>query len=153
MARQKKFVPEIGLENARIIFRNFRGEEQKFNPAGKRNFCVVIPEEIEQKLMDDGWNIKYLAPRDEDDVRTAYLQVAVSYDNFPPAIYMINNGRKTLLNADTVELLDRAEIENVDLVVTPYVWEVNRDSGVKAYVKEMYVTVKTSRFADKYADM
>ena len=153
MARQRKFIPEIGLENARIIFRNFRGEEQKFNPAGKRNFCVVIPEDLEPKLIDDGWNIKHLAPRDEDDGPTAYLQVAVSYDNFPPEVYMISNGRKTLLNSETIELLDRAEIENADVVITPYIWDVNGSGGVKAYLKELYVTVRTSRFADKYADM
>lgn len=153
MSKPKKFVPEIGMEDARIIFRNFRGEEQRYNPSGKRNFCVVIPEEMEEKLIADGWNIKYLAPRDEDDRKTAYLQVAVSYDNYPPAVYMISNGRKTLLGPETIELLDRAEIENVDLVISPYVWELSGGSGVKAYLKEMYVTVRVSRFAEKYADM
>lgn len=153
MANQRKYIPEIGLENARIIFRNFRGEEQKFNPVGKRNFCVVIPEEIEQQLIDDGWNIKHLAPRDPDDTPTAYLQVSVSYDNYPPIVYMISNGRKTQLDSETIEMLDRAELENVDLVITPYIWEVNNKGGVKAYLKEMYVTIRSSRFADKYADM
>lgn len=153
MANNRKFIPEISMENARIIFRNFRGEEQKFNPAGKRNFSVIIPEEMEDRLIEDGWNIKHLSPRDEDDVPTAYLQVAVSYDNYPPLAYMISNGRKTLLDSDSIELLDRAEIENVDLVITPYIWDVNGKGGVKAYLKEIYVTVHTSRFADKYSDM
>lgn len=153
MASNRKFIPEISMENARIIFRNFRGEEQKFNPAGKRNFSVIIPEEMEDQLIEDGWNIKHLSPRDEDDVPIAYLQVAVSYDNYPPLAYMISNGRKTLLDADSIELLDRAEIENVDLVITPYPWELNGKSGIKAYLKEIYVTVRISRFAEKYLDM
>lgn len=153
MNNNRKYIPEIGLENARILFRNFRGDEQKYNPAGKRNFCVVIPEEYEQKLIDDGWNIKHLDPRDEDDSPTAYLQVTVRYDSYPPMIYMISNGRKTLLDSETVELLDRAEIDNVDLVISPYYWEMGSKSGVTAYLKEMYVTVRVSRFAEKYADM
>lgn len=153
MANNRKFIPEISMENARIIFRNFRGEEQKFNPVGKRNFSVIIPEEMEDQLIEDGWNIKHLSPRDEDDLPTAYMQVAVSYDNYPPLAYMISNGRKTLLDADSIELLDRAEIQNVDLVITPYPWELNGKTGIKAYLKEIYVTVHISRFAEKYSDM
>lgn len=154
MARNnKKYIPEIELENAKIIFKNFRGAGERFNPEGKRNFGILIPEEIEQKLIDDGWNVKHLNPREEDDIPTPYLQVAVSYDYYPPNVYMVANGKKTMLTSETIDILDRAEIENVDLVITPYQWEMSNGSGVKAYLKEMYVTIRVSRFAEKYADM
>jgi len=148
MANQR--IPNISVESARIIFRNFAGKESKFNAKGKRNFCLVLDNDVAEDLKDIGWNIKYLSPRDPDDAPQAYLQVAVAFDNFPPKIWLITGGKKTELTEDTISVLDYAEIENVDVIVRPYVWEVNGKSGVKAYVKNMYVTIAENEFEKKY---
>lgn len=140
------------FENCRIIFRNFKGEQSQYNRAGDRNFCVVIEDPaVADRLASDGWNIKHLPPLDDGENETSYLPVAVSFSNVPPTVVMLSSKGRTHLDESTIDILDYAEIENVDLIVNPYNWEVNGKSGVKAYVKSMYVTIREDELARKYA--
>lgn len=148
----------ITVENARIGFRNFSGKEGKYNPKGSRNFCVFFAKEDAENLEQEGWNIKWLEPRDEGDDKQAYLQVAVSFANIPPKIVMITSRGKTVLNEESVSLLDWAEIKEIDLIIRPYNWVIqqgtrNEKSGVKAYVKSMYITIAEDEFESKYYDV
>ena len=143
----------ITIENARIGFRNFSGKEGRYNPAGRRNFCVFLESDIAPALQEDGWNIKYLQPREAGDEPQAYLQVAVSYANIPPKIVLISGEGKTVLNETNINMLDWAEISNVDLIIRPYNYDVNGKTGVKAYCKTMYVTIEEDEFEKKYYDV
>lgn len=142
----------IVIENAKIGFRNFSGKAAKFNPAGRRNFCVFLDKEDGLRLENDGWNVRWLQPREEGEDLVPYLQVAVSYDNIAPKIVLVTKKRKTVLDDISVDELDTAEIENVDLIIRPYNWEVQGKAGVKAYCKSMYVTIVEDEFAEKYYD-
>ena len=91
---------------------SFRGEETKYNRAGNRNFCVVIPDANQaQQLGEDGWNVRILPPRNEDDEPLHYIQVAVRFDNIPPNVYMVTRRSKTKLDEESVDSLSLIHIQ------------------------------------------
>lgn len=145
-----KRIDNIVVENARLIFKNFAGEESKFNRAGNRNFCVILDGDSAENLRQMGWNVKALRPREDEDEPTYYLQVTVAFGNFPPKVVMISGKTKTVLDEESIDTLDYAEIANVDLIIRPYHWEVNGKEGIKAYLKTMYITIEQDVFAGKY---
>ncbi|MDF2800249.1 MAG: hypothetical protein K0S61_152 [Anaerocolumna sp.] len=148
----------IVIENAKIGFRNFSGKEGKYNPAGRKNFCVFIDSDLGQTLENDGWNVRWLEPKDSNEEKQAYLQVTVSFGNIPPKIVIISSKGKTVLDEESISILDWAEIKEVDLIIRPYNWTLhegtrNEKSGVKAYIKSMYVTIHEDKFESKYYDV
>jgi hypothetical protein len=143
----------VVLENRRIMFRNFSGEEGRFNAKGDRNFNVLLEDAEAEAMAADGWNVKWLQPREEGDLPQPRLEVSVKFGKIPPRIILITSRGKTPLDESMINILDWAEIESVDMIIRPYEWEVNGRSGVKAYLKSIYVTIREDELELKYSDV
>jgi hypothetical protein len=141
------------MEDARIVFRNFAGAEGMYNREGDRNFCVLLEEDTAQMMLEDGWNIKRLKPREGDEMGTAYIQVSVGFKGRPPRMVMITSRGRVDLGEDECILLDWADILKVDLIIRPYHWNVNGRTGVKAYLKSIFVIINEDYLELKYADV
>lgn len=144
----------VVMEGVRLIFRNFRGEGGPYNQEGARNFGVILPDDIAEAMAADGWNVKYLQPRDEEEEQTPWLAVKVRYDvGRPPKIMLITDRGKTALTENTVDTLDWADITNVDLIVRPFPYDIGGRQGIAAYVQSMYVTIEEDALEKKYAEL
>ena len=144
----------VMFENARIMFRNFSGKEGKFNNPGQRNFVLFLDRQDANQLVKEGWNIKELTPRDEQDDPQPYVQVKVNFSGRPPKIMMITSKGKTPVDEGMAAILDWAEFENVDLIVNPYDWEMpSGKKGTSLYLTSFYATLKEDDLDRKYADV
>jgi hypothetical protein len=143
----------VTLEDVRIVFRNFAGKKDRFNPEGKRSFSVVLTEEQADRMQADGWNVKRRPPREEGDERFNYIKVAVSYMVRPPRIVLISSRGRTTLDEETCELLDWADVAMVDVILHPYKWDGTFGTGIKAYLYAIYVTIAEDALERKYADI
>ena len=144
------------MEGVKIIFRNFAGKEGQYNREGDRNFAVLLDDDVANAMAEDGWNVKWLKPRedaDEGETDQAYLQVSVNFKGRPPRIVMITSRGRTNLDESDVEMLDWVDIQNVDMIVRPYEWAVNDKTGIKAYLQSIYVTIEEDELERKYSDL
>ena len=141
------------MEDARIVFRNFAGAEGMYNREGDRNFCVLLDEDTAQMMIQDGWNVKRLKPREDAEQGTAYIQVSVGFKGRPPRMVMITSKGRVDLGEEECILLDWADILTVDLIVRPYHWNVNGRTGVKAYLKSIFVVINEDYLELKYNDV
>jgi hypothetical protein len=144
------------MEGVRLVFRNFTGKEGQYNREGDRNFGVILPNDVAEAMLADGWNVKYLKARedDEDEAEVPWLPVKVGYGKGrPPKIMLVTDRGRTALDEDTIDTLDWADIVNVDLIVRPYNYDVGGRTGISAYVQSMYVTIEEDALERKYAEM
>lgn len=139
------------IEDARIIFRNFSGKEGQYNREGDRNFAVILNEEVAQQMLIDGWNVRYLEPREEGDEPAPYISIAVNFNNRPPRVMLLTSTSRTQLDESSVEVLDWADIKTADLIARGYDWTVNGKSGTKAYLQSLFVTIEEDALERKYA--
>ena len=143
----------LQIDEARIIYRNFSGAPSKFNREGDRNFAVVInDEEIKDALIEEGWNVKIKAPREEGDEPFMYLPVKVKFNERGPKVYLKSGKATNRLDEESIDCLDHVDIVSVDTDIRPYDWEVQGKTGRTAYLQSIWVTQEVDRFADRFAE-
>lgn len=151
---KKRVEGNVNIENATIAFRNFTGAAGKFNAEGARSFSVFLSPEDATRLTEIGWNVKCLMPRDEETPPQCHISVKVNFSTGrPPRVVLVSGEGKTRLNEDTVQILDWADIDKADVILSPYNYEVNGKTGVTAYLEALYVTIREDAFERKYYDV
>lgn len=143
------------IDQARIMFRNFEGKPGQFNAAGQRNFHVLLTPEMEQVLLADGFNVKYLKQREEDEVPQGHLKINVKMDsNIPPKIFIVTSKGRRQLTVDMLQMVDWADFANIDLIFSRYKrdWPDGRTT-VTAYLTTFFGTIREDELELRYADV
>lgn len=141
----------LQIDDARIIFKNFSGEESKFNRAGDRNFAVRIDDtELADQLIADGWNVTVKPPKEEGDDPYMYIKVKIKFNDRGPKVFLKSGKHVRRLSEQNVGLLDSIDILRVDLDLRAYDWEVNGKTGRTAYLDSINVEQNLNRFEEHY---
>ena len=150
----------LQIDDARIMFPNFEGRGSMYNREGDRNFSIRIEdEELANKLVDMGWNVKIKPGRDADEGPFMRLDVKVKYTQRDdgsvngPKAYLWSGNNRTELDEDSIGCLDHIERECVNLDIRPYDWEINGRTGRSAYLQSIEVHQKVDRFQARYEAM
>lgn len=154
---QRVWINDLEIPDAQVkwAWSHFAGEKATFNDAGDHNFIVILPEEDALKLLEipDGWAIKRHDPREEGDPPEYTLKAHISYRFEQPDVYIIKGNRRFKATEEDLSDIKRSTCERIDVILGPSRWRrPTGETGVTAYVKEMYVVIRESRFAAEYAD-
>jgi len=150
------WIPKLEIADAQIkwVFSHFDGREDTFNQEGDHNFTVIIPEREALELKEQGWSIREVPGYEEGDPPEFLLKVKISSRFFDELkIYLIKNNRKYRAEKRDLADIKRSTTTRIDLVIKPSRWTHGNNSGVTAYVEELYAHIEQSRFADMYDDL
>jgi hypothetical protein len=152
--QDQKWIDNIELDDANIKWNwsHFDGKDM-FSGTGDYNFTVIFPEEQARQLMEEGWNIREHEGYEEGDPPEFTLKVKISYRFEEPKIFLLKGeNRKIKATEKDLPDINRATCERIDVIIQPSRWVHGQKSGISAYVKELYATIKQSRFEERYAD-
>ena len=150
-------VNDINIYDGEIAYSNFSGRPTQFNPnGGVRTVTFVIPPDIADSLIADGWHIREQIF--DDGTSRFLLEAKITFKTRTgqirdPKIFIIRNDGVIHITEDTVSTLDRMEIVNAEAVIGPFYWDWGGKSGITAYVNSLYITVKENPIDEKYRMM
>lgn len=151
---------DLSVEGAGIIFKNFSGKPTDFNPVGgKRTFALVLPREIADDLVEEGWNVRRRPAKDEGDEDMLYTEIVVNMaSQYPPKLHLLfrygDSEKLVQLREEDLFELDENVLTDIDVVIHPFNHGRSNSAGstVKGYLKTLYATqVPTVEFSGKYS--
>lgn len=151
---------KIQIDEARICYRNFHGRGGKYNRTGDRNFAVIIPdEELADRLIEDGWNVKKKAARDDQDGPFCTLPVKIKlpdderYASRGPVFYLVCGEKQTVIPYESIGDIDDMDIISASMDIRPYHWKTDDGkSGTSAYLERIEIIQRIDRFKSRYLD-
>ena len=146
----------ITIENTRFIFdTHFSGDPNldKFRST-QRYANLIIPDiNLARQMIDMGCNVKLTRPKEgeEEGFEPRYfVRVVVNYESeWPPKVYLVSgDAEPVMMNGDTIGMLDKMWIKNVNVQLNLHPWT----DGISLYVKTMYVeqSLEDDPFAARY---
>lgn len=139
--------------NANGNWSNFSGRKTKVNPnGGKRTFNIVLPEDVALELRDEGWNIKMMQPRDDQEDILYFTEIVLNMEKkVEPDVYLCTEWagkkKKTRLHGDDVGQLDDIRFAHADVNIYPHM----HDKGIKGHCNQLVVIqAKNDLFDGRY---
>lgn len=144
----------LQIDDARIVYRNFSGKQSKYNRPGDMNFALVIPDQdMANKLIEDGWNVKIKAPRHDGEDPFMFMTVKVKFNGRGPNVYLVTGNHRVKLDEESIGVLDNADAAEIDMDIRPYDWEMDDGkSGRTAYLHAMQFVQNVDRFTERFAE-
>ena len=146
----------ITIENTRFIFdTHFSGDPNLDRFRSTQRYAnLVIPDiNLARQMIDMGCNVKLTRPKEgeEEGFEPRYfVRVVVNYESeWPPKVYLVSgDAEPVMMNGDTIGMLDKMWIKNVNVQLNLHPWT----DGISLYVKTMYVeqSLEDDPFAAKY---
>lgn len=145
---------DITLKRVQMLYRNFAGNKDQFNPDGERSFCILLTEEMAQDFIERGWNVKRRGGTPDGD---PYIKLKVSFRVKQPratliSMYKNEPVRQTLREID-MYLFDVLDIAYVDVTINPYAWSGRLGSGISLYMKNMYAVMNYDVLDETYSSL
>lgn len=152
----------VQIDDATIANRHFSDEPDEFHNLGELDFTLKFSDrEFADALVNDlneygvGWNVKVIEPINDNDELKMFLKVKLKYrmvngKEVGPEIYLIDGDVKELLNSASIGILQKIDIERIDLDIVPYDTNKRNEPHRTAYVKTMYVVKEEDRFSGRY---
>lgn len=107
----------LTITNARLIYQNFQGVASKYNPSGRRNFCVLLDDKQATSMIRSGWDVKYLHGSSRP-----FIQVSIADD------YVLD---------DDLSVGGYVLLGVVEVTISPSPWTVGEKSGIRAYLQSI----------------